>query len=42
MADQVVIIGGGVIGSAVARWLTRPEYQAARPCQVTLRERNVI
>ena len=40
VADQVVIIGGGVIGSAIARWLTRPECQAARRCQVTVLERD--
>ena len=40
MAEQVVIIGGGVIGSSIARYLTRPEFQAARPCTVTVLERD--
>lgn len=40
MACKVVIIGGGAIGSAIARWLTRPDFQAARPCQVTVLERD--
>ncbi len=40
MADRVVIIGGGVIGSSIARYLTRPEFQAVRDCQVTVLERD--
>ena len=40
MTKHVVIIGGGAIGSAVARYLTRPEMQAAHPCRVTVLERN--
>lgn len=40
MADQVVIIGGGAIGSSVARYLTRPGIQAVRPCTVTVLERD--
>lgn len=40
MADRVVIIGGGVIGSSIARYLTRPEFQAVRACQVTVLERD--
>lgn len=40
MADQVVIIGGGAIGSSVARYLTRPGIQAVRPCMVTVLERD--
>ena len=40
MADQVVIIGGGAIGSSVARYLTQPGFQAARRCAVTVLERD--
>ena len=40
MTKHVVIIGGGAIGSAVARYLTRPEMQAAHPCRVTVLERD--
>ncbi len=40
MADQVVIIGGGAIGSSVARYLTQPGIQAVRPCTVTVLERD--
>ena len=40
MTTRVVIIGGGVIGSSIARYLTRPEFQAARPCAVTVLERD--
>ena len=40
MTTHVVIIGGGAIGSAVARYLTRPEMQAAHPCRVTVLERD--
>ena len=40
MTNHVVIIGGGAIGSAVARYLTRPEMQAAHPCRVTVLERD--
>lgn len=36
MSDQIVIIGGGVMGSALAYWLTRLEPQAA----VTVVERD--
>jgi glycine/D-amino acid oxidase-like deaminating enzyme len=37
---RVVIIGGGAIGSSIARHLGRPEAQAARPCMVTVVERD--
>ncbi len=40
MSEHVVIIGGGAIGSSIARYLTRPELQAARPCRVTVLERD--
>ena len=40
MADRVIIIGGGAIGSSIARYLTRPEFQAVRRCQVTVIERD--
>ncbi len=40
MSEHVVIIGGGAIGSSIARYLTRPEHQAVRPCQVTVLERD--
>ncbi len=40
MSEHVVIIGGGAIGSSIARYLTRPENQAARPCRVTVLERD--
>ncbi len=40
MSEHVVIIGGGAIGSSIARYLTRPEAQAARPCRVTVLERD--
>ena len=40
MTKHVVIIGGGAIGSAVARYQTRPEMQAAHPCRVTVLERD--
>ncbi len=40
MADRVVIIGGGAIGSSIARYLTRPDFQAVRRCQVTVIERD--
>lgn len=36
----MVIIGGGAIGSSVARYLTRPELQAQWPCRVTVLERD--
>ncbi|MFD1893044.1 FAD-binding oxidoreductase [Ottowia beijingensis] len=38
--DHVVIIGGGAVGSSIARYLTRPASQAARPCRVTVLERD--
>ncbi len=40
MSEHVVIIGGGAIGSSIARYLTRPELQAQRPCRVTVLERD--
>lgn len=40
MSEHVVIIGGGAIGSSVARYLTRPGMQAVRPCRVTVLERD--
>ena len=40
MSEHVVIIGGGAIGSSIARYMTRPESQAARPCRVTVLERD--
>ena len=40
MSEHVVIIGGGAIGSSIARYLTRPEHQAVRPCRVTVLERD--
>nr|MBP7538133.1 FAD-binding oxidoreductase [Ottowia sp.] len=38
--DHVVIIGGGAVGSSIARYLTRPASQAARPCRLTVLERD--
>ena len=38
--QHVVIIGGGAVGSSVARYLTRPDLQAVRPCTVTVLERD--
>ena len=40
MTAQVVVIGGGVVGSSIARWLTAPQVQAVRPCKVTVLERD--
>ena len=37
---RVVIVGGGAVGSSIARHLTLPAMQAARACAVTVVERD--